>query len=282
MEQNINVKNEIIMDYIIYNGKTVKTIDFDYCLIGSSPAVYEVIRIIDGVSLFLEKHLSRFNASSKLLGFELSIDDKALSEYIKELVKINKIESGNVKIVMNNLNSTIQNSYVYFIASKYPTKDEIANGVPTIFFHGERDNPNAKIISASFRNRVNEEIVKHSAYEALLVNRNDEVTEGSRSNYFAVKSDIIYTPPVESVLPGITRGYILDICHDLNMHVVQQSVKLDFLTSVDGLFISGTSPQVLPVSCVNNIKFSSGSNKIIINIREQYEKLVKEYIDGHK
>jgi len=276
------LKNDIIKDYIIHNGQTVRVDEFDYTETKKTPGIYEVIRIIDGVPLFMERHLSRFKSSSRLLGFQLQLNDDVLIKYIKELIKINNCKYGNVKIIINNLDNPVQDNYVFFMKSSYPAQSQIDNGVPVVLYYGERSNPNAKSTELSMREKVNQEISSHGAYEALLVNKNNEITEGSRSNVFFVKDNTVYTSPSKNVLQGVTRGYILEICENLDIKVIETPVNVDFLSEADGLFITGTSPQVLPVSCVDNIKFSSAGNGIVRQIREAYENLVQEYVITNK
>ena len=73
-------------------------------------------------------------------------------------------------------------------------------GVKTILYYGERENPNAKIVNDNFRAKVTEEIKKSNAFEAILVDRNGLITEGSKSNIFAIKDGKLITAKAEAVL----------------------------------------------------------------------------------
>lgn len=280
--QVLYLSSEIVKDYVIQNGSLIGSMDFDYDRTRAYPGVYEVIRVIDGVPLFLERHLSRFRASSKLLGFELKIDDDSIARYMEELIKANNYYFGNVKIIINNLDKPVQDIYAFFIKSKYPSQEEIENGVPTILFYGERNNPNAKSTDLSLRDKINQEISMHNVYEALLVNKHDQITEGSRSNLFAVKSNSVYTSPAKDVLQGVTRGYIMEICESLGYELIEAPILVKDLPGLDGLFLTGTSPQVLPISSVDGIKLQSAVNPVIENIRLAYGKLVDDYIKVRK
>jgi len=276
------LSNELINNYVIENGSIIRSNDFDYMKTKSFPGVYEVVRIIDGVPLFMERHLSRFRTSSKLLGYELKIDDESIIRYVQELITVNNCFLGNVKIVVNNLHKPIQDNYVFFIKSKYPSPSEIEKGVPTILFYGERNNPNAKSTDLTLREKINQEISKYNVYEALLVNKDDEITEGSKSNIFAVKENCVYTPPAKDVLQGVTRGYIIEICNSLGYELSEAPIPVKKLPDMDGLFMTGTSPQVLPICSVDGIKLFSSTNPVIEKIRLQYNKLVNDYIKEKK
>lgn len=276
------LNDELIKDYIINNDQTIKASDFDYNVTRTFPGVYEVIRIIDSVPLFFEKHASRFRSSARLLGFELSLKDECLKTYIDELIRINDCSFGNVKIVINNLGRSDEQCYVFFVRSKYPEKSEIENGVHVILYYGERNNPKAKTTDLALRDKINLEIANHGAYEALLVNKHGEITEGSKSNLFFVKGEDVYTPPAENVLSGVTRGYIMEICEKISGKIHETPISTGMLRDFDGLFLTGTSPQVLPISSVDDMKFSSPYNPVITQIRNAYSDMVNQYILQHK
>jgi branched-chain amino acid aminotransferase len=276
------MSGDIIGDYVIHNKKAVNADDFDYSLTSKYPGIYEVIRIIDGVPLFLEKHLERFRSSSNLLGYDIKEPDESIKETIKNLLDANKLKVGNIKLVINSLDKSPQDSYAFVIKSRYPSKEEINNGVPAVLFSAERSNPNAKTTDLKIREKINQKISESNAYEAILVNKNGEITEGSKSNIFFIKGESIYTSPIKDVLPGVTRGYVLDICKSLGLNIHEAAVNTDFLNECDGLFLTGTSPQVLPISSVDGKTFLSPGNAVITSIRKAYENLVENYIKDNK
>lgn len=275
------LQNETSGRYIIYNNSMLEVQDFNFSLTKKYPGIYEVIRIIDGIPIFLENHISRFNSSSKLLGFEQEISRVQISEAIKRLISCNNSTNGNIKIVINGFEGQNYDIYGFFIPHKYPSAEEIKNGVHTILFHAERNNPNAKSTDLEIREKINGEMADNNAYEALLVNKNGEITEGSRSNVFFVKNEDIYTPPLKDVLPGITRGYVIDICSTLGYSITENTLGTGMLVDIDGLFMTGTSPQVLPISSVGEKQYASASNPVIAGIRQYYEKLVEDYVKKH-
>lgn len=276
------MKNEIVSEYVMHNGTKIPAASFDLNLTSIYPGVYEVIRIIEGVPLFFEKHMARFRSSAKILGYDLNITDSKLQSEIRKLSKMSDIPYGNIKIIANNLGHDEQDVYMYFMVSKYPTEKEIEKGVPLILYRSERNNPSAKSTDLSFRKGINEKIQECGAYEALLLNSRDEITEGSKSNVFFEKGGKLYTPPLGSVLAGVTRSCVLEICSSLSIPVVEAQVSKNFLNEIDGLFITGTSPQVLPVSSVDGREYKSSSDEYITKIRKSYEKLVHDYISSNK
>lgn len=271
---------ECINDYYVYNGdiKDSKYINEEFLKNGIS--IYEVIRVINGVPLFFEDHMERLSNSLKLskLSYKINIDNFYTN--MKKLIDTNKVKNGNIKIVLNfsNDNLSLVNEYIYFINHHYPSDEEYKNGVRTILYKGERDNPNAKVINSSFREKANKKIQEAGAYEAILVDSEGNITEGSKSNIFCVKNNNVYTAPLVDVLPGVTRKKIIEVCENMKIHVEQIPISEKIIESMDGLFISGTSPQVLPIYKVDNTYFNSAKNNIIQNISRGYEEFMENYI----
>lgn len=273
---------EIAKDYFLYNGDILPSEEFDIEKTTVYPSVYEVIRVIDGVPLFFEEHIDRLWSSVKLLGYEQPYEDAIIKEHILKLLELNKCYNYNVKIVINTLDSKKPNLFVYYVVSNYPAVELYEKGIHTILYEAERDNPNVKVIAATFRDKINESIKNAGAYEALLVNNKGEITEGSKSNVFFVKDDIFYTAPAKDVLVGITRSRIIQLCLKLGYNIMEQPVSVDFLKDIDGLFLTGTSPKVLPIATIDNRKYNSVENSAIRAIHDAYNKLINDYIDKNK
>lgn len=269
--------SECVNNYYICNGDIVSSSSFKDSYIKEGKSLYEVIRVIEGTPLFLEEHLGRIMNSSKLANENLFYNEFEIVEALKQLIKINEVKYGNVKIVFNYREEG-NKFYAYFIPHYYPGEKEYIEGVNTILYHGERENPNAKIINTSFRDAVDKEVKEKGVYEAILVNRCGYITEGSKSNIFMVKGNEILTAPIEDVLPGITRKRIIDICKDLGYIVKEERIHYSDIDKLDGLFISGTSPKVLPIKSVDNVNVASSTNKVILNILKKYNERINEYI----
>ena len=143
--------------------------------------------------------------------------------------------------------------------------------------YGERNNPNAKIINDDFRSKVTAEINENNAYEAILVDRNGFITEGSKSNIFMIKGNELITSPIKAVLPGVTRGKIIEIAHSVGIKVIEEEFSYKNIDKLDGMFISGTSPEILPINAVGEIKLNP-ENNIIKILSEEYHKEIKKYL----
>ncbi|MDP4088240.1 MAG: aminotransferase class IV [Bacillota bacterium] len=266
--------------YFIKNGKVYDREAFDDSVIKTGKSIYEVVRIIDGVPLFLEKHLERMSNSADLVKCKMLMNYESIRDNMRRLINEEGNNHGNVKIVFNYGES--DSSYFYFFKHSYPEAELYKKGVHTILYHGERENPNAKVVNSAFKERVEALIRENDAYEAILVDREGYITEGSKSNIFMILKDKVITSPVEAVLPGVTRNIIINLIKGAGIDFAEEKFHYSSIASLQGLFISGTSPKVLPISTVNNYHFASGSNEIIEKIIKLYDKEVSEYICKNK
>ena len=110
--------------------------------------------------------------------------------------------------------------------------------------------------------------MKNGYDEVLFLNENGLVTEGSISNIFLVKGNIIYTPKAESgLLPGVVRNFIID-----EFNVIEKEIVLDDLFNADEIFITNSLLGVMKISKLEDKIFEK--NKITIAIREKYEEII--------
>lgn len=276
------MRPEAIKDFYILNGELMTTEDPTIFEKITKPPIYEVIRIINGVPLFFEEHLDRMFESAKLVGFQIHREEKEIRGDIKELILKNQADKINVKLLTTEIENKGKVFLVYLIESFYPPEEYYRNGIHTILFHYERDNPNAKVLFSSFKDEVSKAMKDNNAFEALLVSKSGKIPEGSRSNMFFVKGDKIYTAPAGDVLLGVTRKSIFNISNKLNIKIIEESIHVEDLEKLDGGFMTGTSVNVLPISTINDTKLDSVNNKLIKAINNEYINEINRYIKNNK
>ncbi|MEG2353541.1 MAG: aminotransferase class IV [Clostridium sp.] len=257
------------------NGNLVPVEELKNIINSKNKMVYEVIRIIDTKPLFLNGHLERLYNSISTLNINVPFSKEDISKYIINLSKVNNKSCGNIKLIID---SETLDLGIYFIEHIYPTKDQYLKGVDVTLFNGERHNPNAKIINSEFRKEVDVVLENNKAYEAILVNNSGHITEGSKSNIFMIKDNIVYTAPVESVLPGVTRKYIIDMIRELDYKLIEKYITVDELLSMDSMFICGTSPKILPIHKVDQVIFNSNKDLNILKLIYEFDKVIKKDI----
>lgn len=271
---------ECVSQKFLLDDKVKDVKDFNDKFLREGKSLYEVMKVVKGEPIFFEDHIKRLYKSSLMTELKIWLNEDEIKNNIKKLCVINGIEDINVKIIFN-YNKGKKSFLAYFIESEYPSEDMYLNGVPTSLYFAERENPNAKVINQNLRDSTNEVIKETGVYEVILVNKDNYITEGSRSNVFMIKEDRVITPPVQEVLPGITRKYVFEACKNLGYKIIEKNVKCNEIEKMDGIFISSTSPNILPIFNINDKNFNP-KNSVIQNIRREFDSIIEKYIENKK
>lgn len=214
--------------------------------------VYEVIRITKGVPLFFNQHINRLHQSLALSNLPV-INDENLRVSIKELLKANHVSEKNLKVVVYFTNQQPE-VYAFFIPSHYPPEQAYKDGVTVKLLTIERLRPNVKLENPTLRKTADGIIGGSNVYETLLVNDKGYITEGSRSNFFAIIDDKIITPPAGDVLEGITRKMVISLAKNNQLPIEERPIHTTEISLMSGAFITGTSPKVLPITQIEEHK----------------------------
>jgi branched-chain amino acid aminotransferase len=247
--------NECSGKKFILNGNLQPAEMFDKSMVYEGDSVYEVLRMIKGSPIFFPDHMERLTTSVKMQNKVLLADKNSIAKAITDLSRADKKKETNLKIVFN-YNKGVSNYLIYYIESSYPTQEQYKKGVKGVLFFAERKDPESKVIDHKLRSSIYHKLILEGGYEALLVNENRKVTEGSRSNVFFMKGDSLFTAPDSAVLNGITRKHILEICSENNISVDFLCVNADEIIQYDAVFMTGTSPAVLPFYCIGDKHFN--------------------------
>ncbi|MDM8003424.1 MAG: aminotransferase class IV [Bacteroidota bacterium] len=242
---------------------------------------YEVIRTRNGIPLFFWDHMNRmkegistrYDLTSDIAGdVRAGLDALTKSELHGEI---------NVRVTVS-FTGHEHSVHICYIPSFYPSEEMANSGVSLILFHAERLDPGVKMLNNRLRLSVNSELSRRDAYEALLVNREGFITEGSRSNVFFITADgVIHTAPDSMVLSGITRKYVLEIISKEGIPLVYEAVRETGTDSFRSAFITGTSPMVLAVNRIESANYDA-ADPVIKRIREKYAIVAERSISDFK
>jgi branched-chain amino acid aminotransferase len=264
--------------FSIFNG-VIKSSNLLPPIHTDSKVIYEVLRVIDGVPLFFEDHYNRMEHSCRSIGLACPVTEHLLKQDIVLLCESNNITDGNVRI---RLFISVENplSVTEFIPHSYPTDEDYLKGVITGLLHAERNNPSAKI-EQDIRVLANQALKNGGFYEVLLVDKEGNITEGSRSNLVFIKNEALYTCPLDKVLTGITLMKVLQIAKNENIPVIYKAIKETNIMQYESLFITGTSPKILPVFKAEETTFNV-QNPLITILQQKYNKIIADYINDNK
>ena len=154
------------------------------------------------------------------------------------------------------------------------------NGISVIKSpYQQYDNPlysNNKIIGTYVNSimAVNDAISK-GAEEAILMDKNGHISEGSGENIFIVKNSRLVTPTTDFCLNGITRQSVISIANDLDFEIEEKDIIFDDLLDADEAFYTGTAVEITPITKVNESKIGSGSiGPITETLQKKYSEIV--------
>lgn len=236
----------------IINGSLEPTDEQDP--IGNDNEVYEVLRVYHGKPLFINDHLKRWTNSMTAVGRQTPNWLPKLPQLIDWLVACNSIHDCDIRITASQ-NGTVQCG---FIETTYPTEQQFRDGVKCQLLNAERQSPDLKIFHSAMRHDAHTQQEKTDSFESLLVNKDGQLTEGSRSNlYFIDELGVVHTAPDGTVLGGIMRRKVLDLCQKENIPVNLHCVEADKIADFKAAFLSSTPMQALPVNKIADTAFDT-------------------------
>ncbi|HXN21640.1 MAG TPA: branched-chain amino acid transaminase [Candidatus Dormibacteraeota bacterium] len=247
-------------------------------VVGYGSAVFEGIRCYDtrqGPAIFrLGPHMHRLLNSAKIYRMDPPFTVEDLSNAAVELVRINKLPACYVKpivlrgygdVSVNPLPNPIEVYMACWPWGAYLGPEAQAKGVDVCVSTWARIAPNTlPAMSKAAANYMNSQLIRMEAgangyAEGIALDSSGYVSEGSGMNVFVVQDGTILTPPLSaSILPGITRNSIVQICADLKIPVRETVLPREMLYIADEIFFVGTAVEVTPVRSVDKIVIGKG------------------------
>lgn len=265
----------------------VKISPFDRAFLFADGA-YEALRSYNQKLFRLEDHLKRFEHSLSELSIPFS-DFNNLEIIAGELAKKNNINSEysvymqisrgisfpRTHHFVNNLTPNV----FAFVKPIADNRKQVEEGVSVILEKDLRwlrcDIKSTSVLPAVM---ASQKAFLSGAFEAVLY-RNNLITEGSHTSFFAVKNNILYTTPLSNyILNGITRKVVLELCKENQIEFSEENIRTDELKSYDEFFITGTTTEVTPIIkiddwFVNNAK----PGKVTKDIQRLFNFYTKNY-----
>ena len=231
--------------------------------------IYEVAAAYDGRFVALDRHMDRLRRSLHESRIDGSIADP-LETVFQELVERNGYaDSGKTMVYMQITRGAAPRSHafpkvacrptVYAYAAPFPDMGNLSAGTAAITRPDLRwSRCDIKVISLIANCLANQEAKEAGAFEAILI-RDGVALEGSHTSLFGVKGETIRTAPLSNlVLPGITREITIEAVTRAGIEVVEEAMRAHELESIDELFITGTTTEVVPVVTLNGKPVGSG------------------------
>lgn len=229
--------------------------------------VYETIRVKNNKILFLSDHIRRLEVSAKIIKLEHSFLKENIEKYVIDFVGELNAGTFNIKILL--VGAPEKEKPLYIMASNplFVDKKLYHDGVKTITAKYERSYPQAKTLNMLGSYLAYKEAKEKDCYDALLLNKKGNITEGTRTNFFTIKENVIYSPFEKDILPGVTRKHVLNIAKQNGWTVKEKDIPLESLALYDGAFLTSTSIKILPIKKIDGFEYKeipNGLKKLLL------------------
>ncbi len=242
-----------------------------------------------GTAIFrLEEHTDRLYRSAHIVGMRIPYEKHHLNEVQQEIVRKNKLKSAYIRPIVyygaEGLGLHADNLSVHVAVASwewgaYLGAENLERGIRIRTSSYTRHHVNAAMTKAKANGQyINSILALQEALacgydEALLLDTEGYVAEGSGENFFMVSRGTIYTPELTSALAGITRETIIVLAKELDLPVREKRLTRDEVYSADEAFFTGTAAEVTPIRELDNRTIGDGRRGPIT------EKLQKTYFD---
>jgi branched-chain amino acid aminotransferase len=233
--------------------------------------VFEGIRCYetaDGPAVFrLRDHMERFERSARMLYMDLAYSVDEMVEAVKETIRVNKLKSCYIRPLafrgygimgLDPIPAPVQVIIAVWPWDTYLGADGLSQGVDVGVSSWRQRGINSlppavkapgNYLNSSFA-RI--EANRHGYAEAILLNEEGKVCEGTGENLFIVRDGVISTPPVsDGLLEGITRDSVMIIADDLGYPVLEESMVRTDLYTASEFFMTGSAAELVPVKSVD-------------------------------
>jgi branched-chain amino acid aminotransferase len=257
--------------------------------------VFEGVRAYEtekGAAIFrLEDHTKRLFEAAKKINIEVPYSQDELNRVQKDIFIKNDLSEGYLRPIVFmgseslGLRATDLSVNVAVAAWEWPSymsPEAKKNGISIIKSPFEQySNPihsGYKIIGTYINSTMAlHDAISKGADEALLLDKNGYISEGSGENIFSIKENILSTPKIDYCLNGITRQSVIKIALDLGLKVEEKDITYEELIQSDEVFFSGTAVEITPISKIDDVIIGLGS---IGPVTEKLQNLYSDIVTG--
>lgn len=263
--------------------------------------VFEGVRAYQterGTAIFrLQDHTRRLFDSAKIIGMSIPYSEEEINQAQIEAIRKNNLSYGYMRPMCfygsEGMGLRADNIKVHCIVAawewgSYLGEDKLKNGIRVKTSSYTRHHVNVAMCKAKINgNYVNSMLALHEALrdgydEALLLDVDGFVTEGSGENVFIVKQGTLFTPELTSALNGITRNTVITLARAMNIPVVEKRITRDEVYTAEEAFFTGTAAEVTPIRELDNRMIGKNSpGAITATLQKMYFDSVYGRSDTH-
>ncbi len=229
-----------------------------------------------GPSIFrLDDHTDRLFKSASTVNMDIPFSKEVINNAHEAVIKANNLNEAYIRPMCfygsEGMGLRADNLKVHAMVAawewpSYMEPEARENGIKVKLSSYKRQvgNPvsNAKVNGNYVHSIVAlNEALEGGFDEALMLDAEGFVAEGSGENFFIVKDDIIYSPKLDACLDGITRRTIISLAHELGINFIEKKLTVEDVLEADESFFSGTAAEVVPINSLDNKAIGSGPQR---------------------
>jgi branched-chain amino acid aminotransferase len=252
--------------------------------------VFEGIRAYNGRVFKLKEHIDRLYDSAKAIALEIPISKEEFMEIILETLRINKLRDAYIRPIVTRGVGDLGldprkcgKPTIIVIAQPWEKLygDLYEKGIKAVTVAVRRnaiDSLPPNIKSMNYLNNILAKIEANAkgGDEAIFLDHNGYVSEGSGDNIFIVKNGMVITPPTINNLKGITREVVIELIHKLEIPFKEANISLYDLYTADEVFVTGTAAEICPIVWIDGRVIGDGKpGKITKLLMEEFRKLTQ-------
>ena len=258
--------------------------------------VFEGVRAYEtkkGAAIFrLEDHTKRLFNSAHIVGMKIPFDAAKINKAQKESISKNNLKSGYIRPMAfygaeaMGISAKELSTNVIVAAwnwGAYMGQEALESGIKVKTSSFSRHHVNSTMTKAKANGNYMNSIIAHQEAtsdgydEALLLDTQGFIAEGTGENIFIVKHGKLYTPTLSSALEGITRDTVITIAKDLNVEVIEKNITRDEVYTADEAFFTGTAAEVTPIKELDKRLIGKGKRG---SLTEEIQKIYFDTVKG--
>ena len=259
--------------------------------------VFEGIRAYSGIVFKLKEHLDRLYRSAHTIRLQIPLTKSEMTRAVLETLRKNNLKDAYLRLVVTRgigdlgldprkcpkpTVIIIAESIIQIYGAEAKEK-----GMTAVISWVKRDSVDAtthEIKSLNYLNSILAKIEANAAGvdEAICLDKNGFVCEGTGENIFMVKEGKIATPPISTgALAGVTRQRVMKLATDLGYTVVERNITPNELFNADEVFFTGTAAEVVPVTEINRRPIGDGKpGPVTKRLMKEFDRIVKDSREG--
>ena len=293
------------VDFIWMDGELVPWADANVHVLTHAlhygTGVFEGIRCYataDGPAVFrLTEHMERFERSAKMLFMDLGYTVEETVEAVKQTIRENKLPACYIRPIafrgygvmgLDPIPAPVNVTIAAWPWETYMGEEALIHGVDVGVSswrqRGANSMPPAIKSTGNYLNSslARIEANRHGYNEAIMLNEEGRVCEGTGENLFIIRDEVISTPPVsDGILEGITRDSIMVIADNLGYPVIEESLVRTDLYTADEMFMTGSAAELVPVRSVDG-RVIGDAGPITLELQKAYFEVVRGQNEEYK